>query len=233
MMEILNDEFANEMGYNLEKAKKVTSLLLEWFRKHGRDYPWRKEKNPYRILIAEIMLQRTKADQVVPVYKLFLARFPNIRVLAQASYEEIEYFFAMLGLRWRARKIKELAEMLDKRFNGQIPCSREVLLSLPGIGEYIADAVLCFACGVNVAVVDANVCRVISRVFGIKPRGEARRDPVFRHIAQRLLPPEKVKEFNWAIIDFAALVCTPRNPKCAECPLRPYCSYNKKLSKRN
>jgi len=217
--------------WNIKNEKIITILLLEWFKKHGRIYPWRKETDPYRILIAEIMLQRTKAEQVVPIYNQFISKFPNIYTLAQASYEDIEYFFAMLGLKWRAKKVKELTNAVINQFNGQIPCSREALLSLPGVGEYIADAVLCFACGKNVAVVDANVCRVISRVFGVKPRGEARRDPIFKQIAQRLLPPEHAKEFNWAIIDFAALVCTPRNPKCNECPLRQFCSF--KLSRIN
>jgi len=214
-----------KMKRRTERA--VTNLLLKWFRKHGRDYPWRNETDPYRVMIAEIMLQRTKADQVMPVYQLFLRKFPDPYALADAPSEEIEDIFAMLGLKWRAKKVEELARVLVSRYNGQIPRSREELLSLPGVGEYIADAVLCFAYSMNVAVVDVNVCRVIRRVFGVKPRGEARRDSRFRRIAQRLVPPKETRKFNWAIIDFAALVCTPQKPKCGECPLQELCSFNR------
>jgi A/G-specific adenine glycosylase len=205
--------------------RAVADLLLEWFRRHGRDYPWRKEMDPYRVLIAEIMLQRTKADQVMPVYQLFLRKFPDPRALADANSEEIEGVFAMLGLKWRARKVRELARVLTSQYNGRVPCSREELLSLPGVGEYVADAVLCFAYGMEVAVIDANVCRVIGRVFGVKPRGEARRDSRFRQIARRLVPPKEARKFNWAILDFAAIICTPQNPKCDQCPLQGLCSF--------
>jgi A/G-specific adenine glycosylase len=207
--------------------KAVANLLLKWFRKHGRNYPWRRKRDPYHVLMAEIMLQRTKADQVMPVYRSFLRKFPDPYVLADATSKEIGDVFAKLGLRWRAKKVKKLARALILQHNGRIPDSREKLLSLPGVGEYTADAVLCFAYGKDVAVIDANVCRVIERVFGIKSCGEARRDPQFRQIAQRLVPPKRAREFNWAIIDLAALVCTPRNPKCAECPLRKLCSFSR------
>jgi len=216
-----------------EMEKIVTELLLEWFKEYGREYPWRKETDPYRILMAEIMLQRTKADQVRRVYQPFLERFPNIHRLAAAAPEELEGILGMLGLRWRTRKVKELAEVIISQHNGHIPSSREGLISLPGVGDYVADAVLCFAYGMDVAVVDANVCRVIGRVFGIKPSGEARRNPVFRQIAQRLIPSKKAREFNHAIIDFAALICTPRNPKCDKCILRELCSFYKVVQYKN
>jgi A/G-specific adenine glycosylase len=221
----MNDSSLEEMEQRSGRA--VTNLLLRWFRRHGRNYPWRKKKDPYRVLIAEIMLQRTKADQVMPVYQLFLRKFPDPHTLADAAPEEIDGIFAMLGLKWRAGKVKELAKVLVSQYNGRVPCSREELLSLPGVGEYVANAVLCFAYGMDVAVIDANVCRVIGRVFGVKPRGEARRDSRFRQIAQRLVPPKEARKFNWALIDFAALICTPQNPRCDECPLQELCSFNR------
>lgn len=121
--------------------------------------------------------------------------------------------------------MKRLARELTDKFKGKAPESRKALLSLPAVGEYIADAVLCFACNKDVPVVDANVCRVITRVFGIMPKGEARRDRTIRKIVQEILPTGKAKDFNWAIIDFAALVCTPRNPKHNICPMNEFCSY--------
>jgi A/G-specific adenine glycosylase len=209
--------------------KFITRPLLEWYEKNGRNYPWRRSRNPYEVLIAEIMLQRTKADQVLPVYLSFIRKFPTVKKLNKASTEAVKSYFDRLGLMWRAELVKRLAGELITRFNGKIPESRKELLSLPSVGEYVADAVLSFARGKNVAVVDANVCRVIGRVFGLKPRGEARRDRRFRDIAQRLAAMGDARRLNWAIIDLAALVCTPKNPKCHICPLKERCSYYKKL----
>lgn len=171
------------------------------------------------------MLQRTKADQVEPVYLKFIDVFPSPEILNRASEDEIAEYFSRLGLLWRTRMVKGLAQELVDRFNGKVPQSRKDLLSLPAVGEYMADAVLCFAYGEDVAVVDANVCRILERVFGIVAKGEARRDRRFRSLAQELAPSRRAKEFNWAMIDFAALVCTPRNPKHDICPMTGFCSY--------
>ena len=213
----------------MELSKIVSDLLLEWYIDNKRSYVWRGKKDPYKILIAEIMLQRTKADQVEPVYLSFLKKFPTPEELNRASEEEISFYFKKLGLLWRAPLLKRLAKELVDRFEGKIPESRNRLLSLPAIGEYVADAVLSFAFGKDIAVVDANVCRVIGRVFGLKAKGEARRDHRFRMIAQQILPPGKAKEFNWSMIDFASLICVPHNPKHSICPLREICSYYQKL----
>jgi len=129
--------------------------------------------------------------------------------------------------------VKRLARELVDRFGGAVPDNREKLVSLPAVGEYVADAVLSFAYGKDIAVVDANVCRIIARVFGIKSRSEARRDIKFRKIAQELLPLGRAKEFNWAMIDFAALICTPRNPKCGTCPMNEFCFYRQQSSTKN
>jgi A/G-specific adenine glycosylase len=212
----------------MEERKIIVSRLLEWFRRHGRSYPWRENTEPYRVLIAEIMLQRTRADQVLPVYRSFLEKFPDPTFLAEAKPEEIEEVFAKLGLKWRAEKVKNLARVLVSEYDGRIPDTRKGLLSLPGVGEYAADAVLCFAYGRNATVIDANVCRVIERLFGLKPIGEARRDLRFRRAAQRLVPKRKARELNWAIIDLAAIICTPKNPKCDKCPLEEVCLYKRK-----
>lgn len=206
-------------------VKLVQEKLLKWFDVHGRSYPWRRTSDPYRILIAEIMLQRTKAEQVLPIYTAFLEKFPDVRSLAQASLEEIKEFFRKLGLVWRAEKVKSLAATLLSRYNGGIPAKREELMSLPSIGDYVADAVLCFAYSKDIAVIDANVCRVISRLFGVELRREARRDPKLRELAHQLVPAGKAKEFNWAMIDLASLLCVPRIPRCTKCPLRGVCLY--------
>jgi len=208
-----------------DKAGEAADRLLVWWKKSKRDYPWRKDLSPYKVLIAEMMLQRTKADQVVPLYRAFLRKFPSPRDIASARPGEVEDFFRHLGLLWRAKKVRMLGKDLLSRFESRVPNSREELLSLPGIGEYAADAVLAFAYGKDTAVVDANVCRVISRLFGLESRGEARRDPRFREMAKEMVPKGRAREFNWAIIDFAALVCMPNNPKCGVCPINLLCIY--------
>lgn len=209
------------------------NLLLRWYRENGRDFVWRRKSDPYQILIAEIMLQRTKANQVEPVYIDFLKKYQDPQKLNQASEKEIGEYFSRLGLLWRTILVKRLARELVDRFGGEVPDNREKLLSLPAVGEYVADAVLSFAYGKDIAVVDANVCRIIARVFGIRSRSEARRDIKFRKIAQELLPLGRAKEFNLAMIDFAALICTPRNPKCGTCPMNEFCFYRQQSSTKN
>lgn len=217
---------------NQKRKAELINCLLRWWRKSGRKYPWRREKDPYKVLIAELMLQRTRADQVLAVYPSFLRRFPTVRALAEASPEEVRNFFNRLGLVWRSENVKRLGEVLEKNFGGRVPDTREKLLSLPGVGEYVADAVLASLYGKNVAAVDANVCRVVQRIFKLKIRGEARRNPKLKQIVQKMVPKGRAKEFNWAMIDLGALVCTPKNPKCPFCPLNKMCKYASRKEKK-
>lgn len=205
--------------------RRIVHLLLDWFEKNGRIFPWRKSRKSYEVLIAEVMLQRTKAAQVFPVYVEFLKKFPTVSSLATASTAEIAGYFLRLGLIHRARLVNELAQDLNRRFSGEVPNSLLELRSLPSVGEYVADAVLCFAFGLKVSVVDSNVCRVIGRVYGLQARGEARKDPRFKQIMDRLLPAGKAREFNWAVIDLASAVCFSRKPHCSTCPLNVLCKY--------
>lgn len=214
-----------------EEERELASRLLAWWEKSGRDYPWRRERDPYRVLIAELMLQRTKADQVAAVYPSFLERFPTPRALAEARLQDVKDFFGRLGLTWRAEKVKKLGEVLERNFSGRVPDTREELLSLPGVGEYVADAVLASLHAGDVVAVDVNVCRIVGRLFDMKARGEARRDPKFREAVQRITPEGRARELHWAMIDFGALVCTSRNPKCSICPLNEMCAYAGKRKK--
>jgi len=208
------------------KITSCSSRLLEWYyNKNKRTFPWRQSRDPYQILIAEVMLQRTRAEQVVPVFRSFLQRFPSPQVLSKARLSEIENYFSKLGLLWRAKTVKSLSRSLSKDFNGTIPRQRSQLMLLPGVGEYVAKAVMCFAFGERVAVVDSNVCRVIGRVFGLKTSGEPRRNRIYNEIAERLVPDRKCREYNWAIIDHASTVCIPRKPKCSICSLNDICDY--------
>jgi A/G-specific adenine glycosylase len=209
-----------------EKNKLFGEALLEWYHtRNNRSFPWRRSHDPYQVLVAEIMLQRTKAKQVVPVFLSFMQRFPTAEKLNDASLSEIEFYFLKLGLFWRAENVKKLAKKIVEEFAGKIPGERERLITLPGVGDYVADAVLCFAHSQDVAIVDSNVCRIIGRVFGLKKKKEARRDPIYRRLARELLPKGKCKEFNWALIDHASTICVPNKPKCTSCPLNSICLY--------
>lgn len=198
--------------------------LLKWFEVNRRSFAWRQTRDPYRIVIAEMMLQRTKAPQVEGCYLQFLQRFPSIEDLSAASIEEISQAIAPLGLAWRAEKIKGLATDIIAKFSGTVPSTRDELLSLPGIGDYIADAVLCFAFEHPVVVVDWNAARFICRFFGIQAKGEARRDKKVLEHARGMIPHSHIREFNWALLDLSALVCTPRKPLSSICPLRAWCA---------
>lgn len=208
------------------KFQTVSSQLLEWyFKEDTRSFPWRLTEDPYSILVAEMMLQRTKAKQVVPVFLSFMKRFPSLDALSEADLTEIEKYFSKLGLLWRAKKFKFMADKISRDFKGQVPKKKDQLLSIPGVGEYVSDAVLCFAYREDTAIVDSNVCRVLGRIFGLKVKGEARRDPVYKQIAERLVPKGRCREFNWALIDYAHEICTPQNPKCIVCSLDSICDY--------
>jgi A/G-specific adenine glycosylase len=216
------------MNYTL-----LVDQLLAWWEKNGRRYPWREgwaRTDPYYILVAETMLQRTRADQVAQVYGDFLKEFPTLSSLASAVPEDVEKYFRRLGITYRSARLIETARHIIEKGGGRIPHSREELLRIPGVGEYIADALLAFAFGEHVLAIDANVARIITRYFGLEVRKEARRDPRVRRELKAVLeavPRGRAAEFNWALIDLAASVCVPRRPRCAGCPIRGGCTYFK------
>src|SRR5271157_3099422 len=140
------------MEGSLEARSVLPTMLLKWYEKNGRSFPWREKRDPYQILIAEIMLQRTKANQVLPVYLDFIREFPTIESLKTATVRKVKRYFARLGLLWRANRVKQMAQDIVERFNGRIPSDRDQLLAIPSVGDYIADAVLAFAYGKDVAV---------------------------------------------------------------------------------
>ena len=219
------------MTYNSGKLEGIADLLVGWYEKNGRKYPWRESCAPYELLIAEIMLQRTKADQVAPVYLSFIEKFPDVASLSRASSDDLLGFFSKLGLIRRAKQVQDLAKELIERFHGEIPRNRDELLSLPSVGDYIADALLCFAFGQHVAVVDANVCRIIKRLFNVEAKGEARRDKKFKNLAEKMLPFNDIREYNWGMIDLGAKICKSRKPLCLNCPLASFCKYHSHMNR--
>ncbi|MEM3112606.1 MAG: hypothetical protein QXY90_06160 [Candidatus Anstonellales archaeon] len=212
---------------NTERASFFQNTILKWFKKNGRNYPWRKENSPYRILVAESMLQRTKVAQVLPVYSEFIKKFPTAHTLADAKVDEISVFVNRLGLMWRSRRMSEMAKYLVSEFDGKIPVDRKQLLSIPGIGDYIADAMISFAFGGRRIIIDSNVVRLISRMFGFEIKGEMRRNRQFVDFCQNLsqnIKSEDIRKFNYGLIDHAAAICKP-DPLCVKCPLAKKCQY--------
>lgn len=199
--------------------------VIAWFGRHGRRYPWRAEGDPYRVLIAEMMLRRTRADQVLPVYERFVQEFPDIDSLAAASPAAVARILAPLGLRWRIPAFIEMARQVRDRYGSRVPDSREDLLSLPGVGDYVAGAVLCIAFGRGEWFVDVNTVRVFSRYFGIGISGEGRRNRRIVETARIYMATRNPAAAAMGLLDLAALICRPRRPLCTRCPVAPRCRF--------
>lgn len=201
--------------------------VLKWFEKNGRKYPWRAEKNTYKKLIAEIMLQRTRVEQVLPVYEKFVKKYPDLKSVSEAAENDISKFISKLGLFWRSRAIKKMAEFIISEYSGRIPAEKAKLLEIPGIGNYIADAMIVFAFNGKRTVIDGNVVRLATRFFGMEKKPEIRRNREFITFCQSLsedLETAEVEGFNYSLIDFSAAICKQK-PLCVSCPLSKMCSY--------
>ena len=203
------------------REEKFATRLLEWFSLNARSFPWRRETDPYRILVAEKLLQQTTYGHVMKVYDVFFEKFPDIQSLSQAKVSDIEDTIRRLGFqRQRARQFKKIGLTIVGKHSGEIPSTKEDLLKLSGIGNYVANAVLCFAFDKDEPIVDMNVRRVVGRYFGWKKI----KDKEIEKRLGGLIPKGKAKQFNWGIIDFSALICS-RKPKCRKCFLSDHCSY--------
>jgi A/G-specific adenine glycosylase len=199
--------------------------LLAWYARHGRDLPWRRTRVPYRILVSEIMLQQTQVDRVVPKYREFLRRYPTLRCLAAADVDQVRRLWYPLGYNVRPRRLHSIAREAVARYGGRLPDRAETLRSLPGVGRYTAGAILSFAYGRDVAVLDTNVRRVLSRVFvGPRRAARARGEKRFWDLAESLVPAGRGYDFNQALMDFGATWCTPRRPRCRRCPMTRLCA---------
>ena len=198
--------------------------LLDWFARSARDLPWRRGRTPYRAWVAEVMLQQTRVETVVPYYERFLARFPTVQALAEASLEEALKAWEGLGYYARARHLHAAARQVVAAHDGQLPATFEGLSALPGMGRYIAGAVASIACGQDVAAVDGNARRVLCRAFAV--REDVTRPGTQRQLeslAASLLPSGRAGAFNEALMELGATVCTPRAPGCDRCPLGELC----------
>lgn len=203
---------------------KFREKLLRWFQEHQRELPWRASRDPYRVWIAEIMLQQTRIAAVLPYYERFLARFPDVASLARARDVEVLKLWSGLGYYSRARNLHRAAQEIVARHAGQFPRDLEAALALPGIGRYTAAAVLSIAYDARLAVLDGNVARVLARLGAI--RGDLRAHGRWKRLgetAQRLLANHAPGDWNQALMEIGEMICTPRSPACGDCPVSSWC----------
>lgn len=199
--------------------------LYAWAAAHPRPLPWKGERDPYKIWLSEIILQQTRVEQGLPYFEKFVARYPTVRALAEAPEEELFKLWEGLGYYSRARNLHATAKHIAFDLDGSFPNTYEGIRQLKGVGDYTAAAIASFAFGLPHAVVDGNVYRVLSRVFGIDtPTDSPAGKREFTALAHALLDPEQPDRFNQAMMDFGATHCLPRQPKCGACPLAGQCA---------
>jgi A/G-specific adenine glycosylase len=208
---------------HLISVHEFHTQLLAWDVEHRRIFPWRTTDNPFHILIAELMLRRTQAGQVIPVYLQFVTKYPDAERLSKAAPEEVARLLFPLGLTWRVPAFQQLAHVLVSEHHGQVPEDYDTLLTLPGVGDYVASAVCSFAFGQPVPIIDTNTVRVAGRLFGIATHAESRRRRPVRELLASLLDRNHPQAYNYSLLDLAALICTPARPQCSRCPLLHFC----------
>jgi A/G-specific adenine glycosylase len=204
----------------------IAAALVDWYRRGHRDLPWRRVRDPYAIWVSEIMLQQTRVDTVKPYFARWMARFPTVNELARAPLDDVLSLWAGLGYYARARNLHAAAHEISAEYGGRFPDEPDQVRALPGIGRYTAGAILSIAFGQKAPILDGNVARVLSRVYLVDDPGK--RDEKLWSLAEQLLPAEAPGDFNQALMELGATVCTPRAPSCLACPLRKYCAAQQK-----
>jgi A/G-specific adenine glycosylase len=208
----------------VSRVSFLRRALKAWGRRNLRRFPWRDTSNPYRVLIAELMLRRTRPGQVLPIYETFLKRYPSPQALAGARDADLCRLLAPLGLRWRARNIVAVARQLAT-VTPAVFHDTTLLRRLPGVGEYVASAVQVMVFERPEVVIDTNVIRVLARYWGLTIHPEARRQRTFRQVAQDCVPRQGAKLYTLALLDLGSSVCITPRPRCNLCPLKPQCVF--------
>jgi A/G-specific adenine glycosylase len=206
------------------RIERIQKRLLHWFGQNGRDLPWRKARDPYAIWISEVMLQQTRVVTVIPYYQRFLKSFPTVHHLAKSDLSKVLKIWEGLGYYSRARNLHRASRIILNHFKGKLPDHPADLLKLPGIGKYTAGAILSIAYNKEAPILDGNVKRVLSRLFGISGHGASgKAEGLLWKISGSLIPKGRSNSFNQAIMDLGAMICTPKDPSCHHCPLLRYC----------
>jgi A/G-specific adenine glycosylase len=206
-----------------ERLRGFQDRLLTWFKEAGRDLPWRRTRDPYAILVSEILLHQTTVQVVAPVYERFLREFPTVRDLAAADLERVKAITDPLGYKVRGRWLKAIAEAVVQDFDGRVPDQLDDLMRLPGVGRYTAGAVLAFAFGTPAGVLDTNVARIMARFFAITAPPGADRLHRLWALAEAVVPAQDPWSFNQGLMDLGAEVCRARKPLCLVCPVADLC----------
>ena len=204
----------------LSRHDRIAVGLIEWGSSSLRDLPWRRTNNPWHVLVSEVMLQQTSVARVLPKYEAFIDAFPTPGDLARAPLGDALQLWSGLGYPRRCRNLRDAAHVIDDTYEGQLPRTLDELLGLPGVGQYTARAVLAFAYRCDVAVVDVNVSRVLSRLEGMPMKARALQD-----LADQLVPQGLGWEWNQVMMDFGARHCTVRTPLCESCPVKKQCRW--------
>ncbi len=198
--------------------------LLEWYRQHARELPWRGENDAYAVWVSEVMLQQTRVDTVIPYYRRWMARFPDVHSLASAPMQDVLKLWEGLGYYSRARNLHRAAQIVVEQHNGQLPRRTAELQKLPGIGRYTAAAIASIAFGEDAPALDGNIRRVLARLFDLRlPARSAEGERRLWELAAQHAPPGRVGDYNQALMDLGATICTPRRPACDRCPLTAFC----------
>ena len=198
--------------------------ILNWYREHQRDLPWRQTRDPYRVWLSEIILQQTRVAQGMPYYLSFVETFPTVYDLAKAPEEQVLKLWQGLGYYSRARNLHTTAKMVVTEFDGQFPHTYEELKTLKGVGDYTASAIASFCFDVPEPVVDGNVYRVLSRYFGVDiPINSTEGITYFKELAREVMDAENIRDYNQGIMEFGAIQCAPKKPYCLLCPLQESC----------
>lgn len=222
---ILDPCFAGAEAPRVAGTAKLRGKLLAWYDRHQRDLPWRRTADPYAVWVSEVMLQQTRVETVLPYYERFLARWPTVAHLAAADPEDVRAAWSGLGYYRRARLMLSAAQEIARDHGGALPADLRALRALPGFGRYTSGAVASIAFGIEAAAVDGNVLRVLARILGIA--GDVTRGGAHERIwkaAEELATGARPGDLNQALIELGALVCTPRAPRCSECPARVRCA---------
>jgi A/G-specific adenine glycosylase len=198
--------------------------LINWYRRHGRDLPWRRTRDPYAVLVSEFMLQQTQVASVIPYYNEWLRCFPDFRALARASERQVLHAWQGLGYYARARNLHAAAKIVQDRHDGIFPRAIATMRKLPGVGRYTANAVATFAFDQSVPIVEANTARVLARIFVLRERiDQMPGRELLWECALSLIPKSSAGIYNSALTDLGALICLPRQPKCRICPVKKFC----------
>lgn len=207
-----------------DARRRFRRILLAWYDQNGRDLPWRKTDDPYHILVSEMMLQQTQVDRVLPKYSRWIEKYPTLAALAAAPEGEVVQEWYPLGYNIRPRRLQAIAREAVAEYGGALPSEERALRSFKGIGPYTAGAILSFAFGKRAAILDTNVARVLFRVFvgAGDPKSSKSRRALWQ-LSASLVPVKRVFDFNQALMDFGAMVCVARNPRCLVCPMTRLC----------